>query len=118
VLFGVSGSGGLTVPLRWRLTAENVDQAPHPIMSNLQVLAVNAVVGVRNLRSQATERRVQDLTWGKSRPEAPRLAPIVHWLTPVFDEDFAIHAYGVEDPAQRPIYDGLAAPSEDTAPMA
>lgn len=50
---------------------------------------------------------MRDRSWGETRPEAPRLAPVVHWLTPVFDEDFAIHAYGVEDPTRGPIYEGL-----------
>lgn len=50
---------------------------------------------------------MRDRSWGESRPEAPRLAPVVHWLTPVFDEDFAVHAFAVEDPTRRPIYEGL-----------
>lgn len=50
---------------------------------------------------------IRDRSWGETRPEAPRAAPVVHWMTPVFGEDFAIHAFAVEDPARKPIWDGL-----------
>jgi hypothetical protein len=50
---------------------------------------------------------MRDRSWGETRPESPRLAPVVHWLTPVFGEDFAIHACAFEDPAQGPIWEGL-----------
>lgn len=50
---------------------------------------------------------IRDRSWGETRPETPRTAPVVHWMTPVFNEYFAIHAFGVEDPTRQPIWDGL-----------
>ncbi|GAA0623933.1 hypothetical protein GCM10009547_28810 [Sporichthya brevicatena] len=58
---------------------------------------------------------IRDRSWGETRPEAPRLAPVVHWMTPVFGEDFAIHAFAVEDPTRKPIWDGLFEFSADRA---
>lgn len=50
---------------------------------------------------------LRDRSWGEVRPEAPHVAPIVHWLAPVFDEDFAIHVCAMEDPARDPIWQGV-----------
>jgi hypothetical protein len=50
---------------------------------------------------------IRDRSWGESRPQAPRQAPPIHWLTPVFNEDFAIHAFAIEDPASEPLWTGL-----------
>jgi hypothetical protein len=50
---------------------------------------------------------IRDRSWGETRPENPRQAPALHFVCPVFDEDFAIHAFAPEDPEQSPLYEGL-----------
>lgn len=50
---------------------------------------------------------VRDRSWGETRPEAPRRAPVLHWVTPVFTEDFALQAMGFEDPTRGALWSGL-----------
>lgn len=61
---------------------------------------------------------LRDRSWGEARPEGPRAAPIVHWLAPVFDEDFAIHVCAMEDPTRNPIWHGVLdyTPEQAAAP--
>jgi hypothetical protein len=47
---------------------------------------------------------VRDRSWGETRPEAPRAAPPVLWMTAVFGDDFAVHFTGFEDPASSPVW--------------
>jgi hypothetical protein len=58
---------------------------------------------------------IRDRSWGEPRPEHHRQAPPLHWITPVFNEDFAIHACAVEDPSARPLYSGVVDISSEQA---
>jgi hypothetical protein len=46
----------------------------------------------------------RDRSWGETRPEDPRQAPPVHYLVPIFGDDFAMHILGIEDPEAAPIW--------------
>lgn len=47
---------------------------------------------------------VRDRSWGENRTEDPRELPPVHWLTGVFDDDFAFHLTGIEHPGSDPVW--------------
>jgi hypothetical protein len=65
------------------------------------------------LRLHGTDHKVdgftvRDRSWAEARPEAPRQAPPVHYLTSVFDEDFAFNVTGIEDPDGDPLWKSVA----------
>jgi hypothetical protein len=53
---------------------------------------------------------VRDRSWGETRPEGPRNTPPIFWMTAVFDDDFAVHFMGFEDPASSPAWGGIYDP--------
>lgn len=72
--------------------------------------------GTLLLRGQAYDVRgytVRDRSWGENRTEDPRAIPPVHWLTGVFDDDFAFHMTGVEHASSDPVWRDLY-PVDDT----
>ena len=56
---------------------------------------------------------VRDRSWGENRTEEPRNAPPLHWMTGVFDDDFAFHLMGIEHASAGPVWKDVY-PVDDT----
>lgn len=84
----------------------------------LDAIMAPAVPGGRNHFAQAMKTRgaldldgehyvidgyfTRDRSWTQERREAARLIPPLDWMCGVFNDDFAFHAVGFDDPALKP----------------
>jgi hypothetical protein len=69
-----------------------------------QAMRTEGEITLRGRSHRVDGYTVRDRSWGEVRPENPRAVPPLHWLTGVFDDDFAFHMMGVEDPSSDPIW--------------
>lgn len=61
------------------------------------------------LKMNGEEHRIdgyftRDRSWSQPREEMARPIPPIQWMVGVFDDDFAFHVSGFEDPAKNPIW--------------
>lgn len=69
-----------------------------------QVCRTSGQVTLRGSTFTVDGYGARDRSWAETRPEDPRQAPPIHYLVPIFGDDFAMHILGVEDPDKKPIW--------------
>jgi hypothetical protein len=69
-----------------------------------QVMRTHGRVRLRGQEFIVDGYGARDRSWGETRPEDPRQAPPVHYMVPIFGDDFALNIVGIEDPDADPIW--------------
>jgi hypothetical protein len=74
-----------------------------------QIMRTSGTVRLRGEEHVVDGLAVRDRSWGEARTEDPTGLPGIHWLVAAFDDDFAIHVTGLEDPETAEWRDRFAA---------
>ncbi|MGH8974422.1 MAG: DUF7064 domain-containing protein [Acidimicrobiia bacterium] len=69
-----------------------------------QAMRAEGEVVLRGRRHRVDGYTVRDRSWAEVRSEEPRPIPPIHWVTGVFDDEFAFHMMGFEHPGSGPIW--------------
>lgn len=72
-----------------------------------QAMRTDGWVTLRGSRHRVAGYTVRDRSWSEIRPEDPRQAPPVHWLTGIVDDQVAFHVTGIEDLADTPMWSAV-----------
>lgn len=80
-----------------------------------QAMRTEGSLVLRGQRHRVDGYTVRDRSWGENRTEDPHDLPPLHWLTGVFDDDFAFHLTGIQHPSTRPVWQSLYPVGDDVA---
>ena len=67
-----------------------------------QVMKTSGWVSLRGERHEVDGYAIRDRSWAEARTEDPTEMSAIYYLAMCFDDDFAIHVTGVEDPRTAP----------------